>query len=65
CAISAVLVYNLLENHVSSPLSVLFSTFLGAIIYVISLILDWYFGTSGIISQKITKKKQKPLEKSR
>ena len=64
CAVSAVLAYTLLENHVSSHLSVLFSTFLGAIIYVISLILDWYFGISGIISQKITKKKQKPLEKS-
>lgn len=65
CAVCAILSYTLLENHVSLPLNVLFSTFLGAIVYVISLILDWYFGTSGIISQKIVKKKKKPLEKSR
>ena len=65
CGFSAYIAYSLLNGKVSSTLNVLFSTFTGAIVYVILLILGGFFRTNGIIKRKNTKKIKKPLAKSR
>ncbi len=64
CAVGAKLTYSLLKGTVNPTLSVILSTFAGAFIYGLLLILDSVFGTSGIISQKNKKKLKKPLAKS-
>ncbi len=64
CAVAARITYSLLLEVVDPTLNVIFSTFAGAVIYGISLILDTIFGTSGIISRKNKKNLKKPLAKS-
>ncbi len=64
CAVGAFGSYLALGNVMNSTLNTIFSTFAGGIIYVILLILDRLFYTSGIISQKNKKKSKKPLEKN-
>lgn len=65
CGFMAYIAYSLLNGKVNPMLSVLFSTFTGAVVYVILLILVGVFRTNGIITRKNTKKIKKPLAKSR
>ncbi|MDE7230733.1 MAG: polysaccharide biosynthesis C-terminal domain-containing protein, partial [Oscillospiraceae bacterium] len=65
CGFSAYIVHSLLENKINSTPNVLFSTFAGAIVYIISLILSGVFRTNGIIKLKNVKILKKPLAKSR
>ncbi len=65
CGFSAFITHSLLENRIDPTVNVLFSTFAGAVIYVISLILSGVFRTNGIIKQKNAKNLKKPLANSR
>ncbi len=65
CGFSAFITHSLLENRIDPTVNVLFSTFAGALVYVISLILSGVFRTNGIIKQKNVKNFKKPLAKSR
>lgn len=65
CGFAAFIAYSMLENRIDPTLNVLFSTFTGAIVYVISLILAGIFRTNGIIKLKNGKKFKKPLANSR
>ena len=63
CGATALFVHKLLENSINSTLNVIFSTFSGAVVYAILLILTGCFRTSGIINKKNTKKCKKTLAK--
>lgn len=63
CAAAAFFVNNLLQNTVNLTLNVIFSTFSGAFVYAILLILTGCFRTSGIIKTKNAKKYKKTLAK--
>lgn len=65
CGFSAFITHSMLSGEVSSTLATIFSTIIGGIIYVISLIFSGFFRTSTIIKLKNSKKFKKPLAKSR
>lgn len=63
CGAAAYFAYNSLNGKVGLTLNVIISTIIGAIIYVISLIIARFFSANHIIKQKNVKKFQKPLAK--
>lgn len=65
CGFAAYVVCSMVSKRISLPLTVIFSTISGGIVYVILLILTGGFRTIGIIKRKNEKKIKKPLEKSK
>ena len=62
CGFSAYITYSLLENRINPTLNVLFSVSVGAIVYLISLILVGIFRKNGKITPKIQKNFKNPLQ---
>ena len=63
CGFAAYLIHGMLDNRINSLLKLVVSIFVGAIFYVILLILTGVFRVNGIIKWKNAKKIKKPLEK--
>ncbi len=64
CGFSAFICNSMLTGQLAPTLCTIFSTFFGALIYVILLVLSGFFRTSNIIKGKNLKKIKKPLAKS-